>query len=84
VVATTTTAVSVVATTMQTATTSYGSANAVAEFGVLAVVLVSVGVVLFVRTRNKPKSTRCSECGFSNPPFARGFCVNCGKPLRRA
>jgi hypothetical protein len=26
-------------------------------------------------------SVRCEKCGFSNPPFARSFCIKCGSAL---
>jgi len=55
-------------------------------------VILSIGVALFSiaalviifirRTRAvRPSMRVCGHCGFSNPPYARAFCMKCGKPL---
>jgi hypothetical protein len=44
--------------------------------------LIAIGISLLHRIHAVPPSPRiCPHCGFSNPPYARAFCVKCGDPL---
>jgi len=54
---------------------------------VAALALVSTGSIVVSRIlayRNRGKVLECEKCGFSNPPFARSYCIRCGNALSRS
>ncbi len=48
---------------------------------------ITIGVVILLVSKwtrlGQPKVRSCQRCGFSNPPFAKSFCVKCGSHLDR-
>jgi len=61
-------------------------ANTWGEIFVAALVVVSAFSVALPRIlayigRGRPWI--CGKCGFSNPPFARSFCIRCGSALSK-
>jgi ribosomal protein L40E len=46
----------------------------------LALAFLAILLVPRVRTRRLTGKV-CPQCGYSNPPYARSFCIRCGSPL---
>jgi len=58
----------------------FTTAIALAVLGIAG--LAMFAVVRLRRARTGRMAPRiCRECGFSNPPYTRAFCVKCGSPL---
>jgi len=51
--------------------------------GIVVAVLASASLVTILRLRFRAtrRARVCASCGFTNPPYARAFCVKCGNPL---
>jgi hypothetical protein len=49
----------------------------------LALLFVAALAIIFARRSRvtRPSERVCPHCGFTNPPYARLFCIKCGKPL---
>jgi ribosomal protein L40E len=51
----------------------------------LAVVALAGAITSYLIPKagsRRPKGIVCKNCGNLNPPFARAFCVKCGKALK--
>ncbi len=47
-----------------------------------AVAILAIAILLFSRrTRALHGERRCTSCGFTNPTYAKSFCVKCGSNL---
>jgi len=49
----------------------------------LTAFFVAALAIIFARRSRatRPSARACPHCGFTNPPYARSFCVKCGSPL---
>ncbi len=77
--------------TFATVAVSQATSNETVILGLAAtgaVVITAITIVLLYerewRRRTRPAhkaETRCTSCGFANPPYAQSFCVKCGGKL---
>ena len=51
--------------------------------GLVALLCLAALVIMFIRRTRavRPSMRVCGHCGFTNPPYARSFCIKCGNPL---
>lgn len=57
-------------------------ASPVGEMATAFLVLAAVAMILVPRIRARRFTSKvCPQCGYSNPPYARSFCIKCGNPL---
>ena len=45
---------------------------------------VSIVIPRILAYRERGSVLRCEKCGFSNPPFARAYCIKCGSALSKS